>query len=345
MTDLKATPEDVRYAYRLLLGREPDETGLQHYQAWVESGDRDPSALAQTILESAEYQAKHPRHAGIEVTKRSEMDRLPLHSQACSQEQLESPEFRHWAASMHETPGRLHRKLWEFCFIAQALHERSLLRGGCRGLGFAVGNEPLPALFASLGCSILATDLGADASDATSWINSNQHADSVAQLNARGLCDPDVFAANVRFGEVDMRIIPGNLRGFDFLWSSCALEHLGTLQLGMDFVWKAMACLQPGGVAVHTTEFNCDSNDATIETGSGVIYRRRDLEALVARLREAGHEVEPLDFYLGESDADRYVDEPPYQEMPHLKLRLGPFASTSFGLIVRKGGTPESVNT
>ena len=54
---------------------------------------------------------------------------------------------------------RLHRKIWEFCFIAQALDERGMLARGRRGLGFAVGTEPLPAMFASRGCAIVATDL------------------------------------------------------------------------------------------------------------------------------------------------------------------------------------------
>ena len=38
------------------------------------------------------------------------------------------------------------------------------------------------------------------------------------------------------YREVDMRAIPTDLRGFDFAWSSCALEHLGSLGAGMAFV-------------------------------------------------------------------------------------------------------------
>jgi hypothetical protein len=155
-------------------------------------------------------------------------------------------------------------------------------------------------------------------------------------LNSRSICPNDAFVERVAFREVDMRVIPEDLRGFDFLWSSCALEHLGGLPCGIDFVMNAMDCLKPGGVAVHTTEFNCESDDATVETGHSVIYRKRDLLALAGRLAAMGHTIEPFDFDLGDTEADHYVDEPPYAGRTHLKLRLGGFTSTSFGLIIRK---------
>src|SRR6266542_2731592 len=81
-----------------------------------------------------------------------------LHSCPCTQEQLESPTFRWWIEQVGLGHG-LHRKLWEFAYVAQALYERGVLGPGKRGLGFAVGQEPLPALFASRGCTIVASDL------------------------------------------------------------------------------------------------------------------------------------------------------------------------------------------
>jgi hypothetical protein len=69
-----------------------------------------------------------------------------------------------------------------------------------------------------------------------------------------------------------------------------------------------------------------------------VIYRKRDLLALRDALEAKGHVVEPFDFDFGDSEADRHIDEPPYGGKPHLKLRIDGFASTSFGLIVRKSG-------
>ncbi len=261
---------------------------------------------------------------------------LPLKSGLCTQAQLLSPVFQDWVAAMCEQRGVLHRKLWEFAFIAQALHERGMLQAGKRGVGFAVGREPLPALFAARGCEILATDLGDDAEDAPIWKRSAQHADSLAHLNDRALCDPEAFEQRVRFRPVDMRALPADLGVFDFMWSSCSMEHLGGLEAGKSFVMNALQHLKPGGVAVHTTEINVSSNTRTQEDGIAVIYRRRDLRELARRLRAAGMWV-TLDLRDGGLSADRVVDLPPYNTgVPHLKLSLFGYVSTSFGLIIER---------
>ena len=51
-----------------------------------------------------------------------------------------------------------------------------------------------------------------------------------------------------------MRDLPDDLGSFDFIWSSCSFEHLGSLGEGERFVLEALRFLKPGGVAVHTTE-------------------------------------------------------------------------------------------
>lgn len=336
MSDLKATNDDVRYAYRLLLGREPDPEGFKHYCDRIELEGLDPVALAKHIIGSAEFSKKHGVLARLDTGSCPPPGVVLLRCQACTQAQIESPAFRYWASQLGEMPGMLHRKLWEWCFITQALYERGMLMQGRRGLGFAVGNEPLTGLFAKLGCPIVATDVGEEIARRDGWVDTNQHANGFEQLNQRGLCPPDKFADRVRFREVDMRAIPGDLREFDFLWSSCALEHLGSLRAGADYVLAAMDCLRAGGVAVHTTELNCDSDAETVEVGGSVIYRRHDLLALADVLRKEGHQVAQFDFDLGTSPADKHVEDPPYQGSPQLKLRLGSYASTSFGLIVQK---------
>jgi len=258
-----------------------------------------------------------------------------LDSRLCKAADLASPAFRYWAAQIHER-FRYHRKLWEFCFICQALYERGLLRSGARGLGFAVGQEPLPALFASLGCQIVATDLPQGDPRATRWEESKQWSPGLEALNQRGLCPHDVFRERVSFQGVDMNQIPSELAGFDFTWSSCSFEHCGDLELGSRFLSNQMRCLQPGGVAVHTTEFNLTSNDSTLDRGATVIFRRRDVERMIEELRDAGHHVEPLNLTLGDHELDRHVDSAPYNADRHLRLALGEWATTSVGLIIRR---------
>jgi SAM-dependent methyltransferase len=188
----------------------------------------------------------------------------PLRSGPCSQVQLETPVFQAWLERMGESHLAMHRKGWEHAYIAQALAERDLLRPGRRGLGFAVGREGLPALFANLGCDVMATDLSPDDTTSAQWAETGQHASGVDAVNFRGIVAPEVLRSRVSFRAVDMRAIPADLRGFDFVWSSCSLEHLGTIGRGLRFILDALECVRPGGFAVHTTEFNLSSNRWTL---------------------------------------------------------------------------------
>ncbi len=132
-----------------------------------------------------------------------------------------------------------------------------------------------------------------------------------------------------------MNALPADLRDFDFTWSSCAFEHLGTLGAGADFVVAQMDCLKPGGVAVHTTEFLVSSDEDTVEAGGTVFYRRRDVEDLVARLRRLGHDID-VDFTEGTTPDDLHVDVPPYSDV-HLRTELSGYVTTSLALVVTKG--------
>ncbi|HEX5266157.1 MAG TPA: hypothetical protein VFW24_05245 [Acidimicrobiales bacterium] len=264
-------------------------------------------------------------------------------SHLCREADLRSAAFEHWAETIRAgwdreraAPGViLHRKLWEWLFIIQALDERGMLEPGRSGLGFGVGTEPLVSYFTGRGCRIVATDLDPLEAEAVGWDQTNQYAGGIDGLNPYGLCDPERFRAATSFRVVNMNAIPGDLAGFDFNWSSCAFEHLGSIESGIRFITAQMDTLRPGGVAVHTTEFNVESNDATVEAGGTVIFRRRDIEEMAGRLRAAGHHVE-CDFSAGDSEADRHVDVEPYTTT-HLRVSLGGYVTTSFGLIVEKG--------
>jgi hypothetical protein len=210
-----------------------------------------------------------------------------------------------------------------------------MLQPGRRGLGFGVGQEPLTALFASFGCILIATDLNEEKARQTGWVDTHQHAGGLAILNQHRLCDPIAFQQRVQFRYVDMNAIPPDLRDFDFTWSSCSFEHLGSINKGLHFLENQMACLRPGGVAVHTTEFNVSSDQETIDHGGVVLFRRRDIEKAAARLRIKGHAID-LDFDPGHGPADEYIDLPPYTHLPHLKLQLGNYVTTSIGLAIGK---------
>ena len=147
----------------------------------------------------------------------------------------------------------------------------------------------------------------------------------------------EALARAVEFRPVDMTRIPDDLTDYDFTWSSCALEHVGSIALGLNFIERSIACLKPGGIAVHTTELNLLSNDATIDHSGTVLFRRRDFEEIAARLVLQGHEVMPLNFVAGSTPLDDHIDVPPYSSNEHFKLLMSRYLTTSFGLIVRRG--------
>jgi 2-polyprenyl-3-methyl-5-hydroxy-6-metoxy-1,4-benzoquinol methylase len=266
-----------------------------------------------------------------------------LKSSLCTQAQIESESFRFWSEKLRPAwDGSRsglkilhHRKLWEWCFIAQALWERGLLRAGRRGLGFGVGREPLAALFASYGCEIVASDLDEASARKDGWVDTNQHAALLEVLNEHGLCPPEAFWRRVRFREINMNSLPKDLRDFDFTWSSCSFEHLGSIRRGREFIHNMMHCLKPGGVGVHTTEFNLSSNRDTIDHAQTVLFREQDISEMVRALQSGGHRIE-LDLTPGDDIYDRYIDLPPYKPNPHLKLQFGAFVTTSLGLIIEK---------
>jgi len=232
----------------------------------------------------------------------------------------------------------MHRKLWEWCAIAQALDERGMLTAGCAGIGFAVGQEPLASLFAARGARLIASDyLGDNAND--TWAETGQFGDSLSNIHWPGILSFDDFSSRVTYQNIDMRNLNKVPReAFDFSWSSCAFEHLGSLEAGIQFLINSLDCIKPGGIAVHTTEFNVSSNEDTLECGDNVIYRKKDIEALDLRLRRIGCAIENMDFDPGSEQHDIAFDYPPFYShgRQHLKLQLDRYISTSMLIIIRK---------
>ena len=247
------------------------------------------------------------------------------------------PDFRSfYEERLQEGPlATMHRKTWEFAYIFHNLNRQGVIKPGSRGLGFGVGSEKLPAIFASMGAEVTATDAP---HDVAGWRETGQYSDSLEDLFYPGIVGREEFERLVRYQGADMNNIPDELNGYDFCWSSCALEHLGSLQHGLDFILNSIEkTLKVGGVACHTTELNLSSNEETLETEGCVIYRKQDLERLCKTLEERGHWVQPLRFEPGDLPPDYLVDLPPYSSNPHLKLMLASYVTTSVGIVAKRG--------
>ena len=264
------------------------------------------------------------------------MQNAYMHSSIPITSDFDNPNFFQFCDKINVKHG-YHRKLWEFVYIFEHLRRAGVLVAGRKGLVFACGGEPLPAVFASLGCDIQATD-GPPEITNEGWYREGEHADGLEHIFKADIIDRKNFEERVRFEYCDMNHIPAHLVGFDFCWSACSLEHLGSLRKGMDFVVNSVEqTLRKGGIAVHTTEFNLSSDDKTMETPSCSIYRRRDILALRAELVARGHSVDEVVIPEGAAPPDTFVDLPPYGGFAHLKLQVENYVVTSVGLVITRG--------
>lgn len=230
------------------------------------------------------------------------------------------------------------RKMWEFCAIVQVATDELPTTYNRTVLGFGVGREAIPAWFARRGALVVATDRP---DDTKQWSETNQHSKDLKDLEYPLMLPNNEFHQQVFFRAADMNNIPLGLKGgqYDFVWSCGSLEHLGSLEHGLKFICEAMKCLKPGGIAAHTTELNIDPEGQTLESPDLSLYQQHHLDVeLRQRLRSQGDELFPIDFTLGESYVDRYVDKFPYGNY-HLKLDINEeYTTTSILLVAKRGG-------
>jgi SAM-dependent methyltransferase len=276
-----------------------------------------------------------------------------LVSKATTQDDMESAWFSYWCQQLKIAP-LYHRKLWEYAFVLQCLHDKGLLSAGTRAMGFGCGEEPMASYFASLGMDVLVTDLDPAQVAGKGWAETQQHAKNREFAYRKDLVSREAFDAQVTHQFVDMNAIPDVPQPYDLCWSICAMEHLGSIDAGMAFVENSLKVLKPGGLAIHTTEYNYLSDNDTRESGETVLFLRKHFQALAERLHASGHELLGPDYSVGHGVLDDFIDIPPYAyesqgwlinaqtphkdaDFPaHLKLSVAGYASTCFALVVRK---------
>jgi SAM-dependent methyltransferase len=332
-------PEEVDAALRNLSARvldgKPQLTYLNQRFRDYETLVRNLKSLASQ--RDTEFQT---RHAPVQA---SGPRFVPLKAKGCTEEDMHSDWVAFWCQELRK-PVSYHRKCWELCYVPQILYNEGKLREGCRGLGFACGEEPLPSLFAKYGARVLATDLEPSRAESQAWRESNQHLGKFEKLRCPQICADEARLAAIEGAYVDMNAIPEHLYGqFDFCWSICSLEHLGSIANGLDFIENSLLTLKPGGVSVHTMEYNIHDGE-TVDRWPTVLFQKKHLLQLADRLRAKNCVVYDFDFDPGRGILDGFVDLPPFfdpnnpalNSHAHLKLSLDGFVCTSFGFIVKK---------
>ncbi len=274
-----------------------------------------------------------------------------LISKVSTQADLESDWSRFWIRKLGY-PFLYHRKHWELSFVLQVLYERDMLRTGRAGLGLGCGEEPLPCFLASKGCIVTAGDKPLkDDGTQSGWQATAQYTNSLDVLFKREYMGRQDFEQRVGLQYVDMNVLPEALHGkFDFCWSVCVVEHLGSIRAGLDFLKNSLKLLKPGGVSVHTTEFNYLDTPATLDNWGAVLFHKKHVLELRDTVEELGGTMTACDFDWGCGVFDKYMDLPPYAHQPlksvqclppdfqppHIKLLVDGFPATCFGVIIQK---------
>jgi SAM-dependent methyltransferase len=255
----------------------------------------------------------------LQTALEASKDSFVVSSRICRSSDIYSDWHRLLSRALKSSNYKL-RKIWEWTFTIKALHSLGYLNGASSGLGFGCGTEPLASCFANYVNKILVTDAPPSVIAGKGWSDTNQHAASLEQAKYEWLAERHLLDKVMDFEYVDMNAIPGHLfGGFDFVWSSCALEHLGSKALGLKFIVDSAKCLKPGGIAIHTTEYDL-SNSSTIDNWQTVLFNEQDFSTrLPELLLQASKEDPSLDFEIVQLDCargtgfiDGYVDIPPY---------------------------------
>jgi len=262
---------------------------------------------------------------------------IPFGSDLCRIEDIHHPEYRSICKNIFKIPANYQRKQWEWIYIYQRLLEFNVLKPHKKGIGFGVGKEPLAAIFATYGCNILATDAPSENNE--EWIKTGQHATNIKSLQNPKIIKNIEFNKLCKFKTLDMNNHQEIPHGYDFHWSSCVIEHLGSLELIKNFLIESSKKLSQGGVAVHTTEFNLSSNEITHDKPECYVFRRKDLDELSMQLENHGLKMKNIIYNVGSHPYNYYVDIPDSQGNAndlHLRNLIGEFVCTSLGIIITK---------
>lgn len=313
---------------------------------------RDMKAIRLNIKNFGYELARDLAKTNLNIDEGLNFQHTNLKSKPTTQEDIESQWLKYWCQQLKINP-IYHRKIWELCYVPQAICDHfGTDKQQLSGIGFGCGQEPLPSLFASMGWKITVTDLHPDKAKGMGWMETGQHSSMLEQVFYPNIVNRERFEENVSLKYVDMNNISKDLHNsYDFCWSVCALEHLGSINKGLNFIENSLKVLKSGGIAVHTTEYNYTNEPETIDNWPTVIFQNHHFEEIANKLRNQGYDVAELDFNVGNQPLDRFIDIPPYaigegwiskdnwndiNQNAHLKLSVDGYPCTCFGLIIKK---------
>ena len=245
-------------------------------------------------------------------------------TQVATNAQLREPVAGGWISRLRPQ-GRSGPEHWRKIYTLQVLRRYGMLEQGATGVGFERAPSGMPAALAAMGTRIVAafpTLPGAQPKPAK----------LKRDLADRAPCSKSAFEENVSTRIASWRRIPEDLVNFDFLWSARANETLYSVAAAARFVEDAMACLRPGGIAVHTFSYDLAPGGRATPSTERVMLQQGDVERIALLLVSRGHEV--AQFKIDASDpilTPAVAEGGEHRRMDH----------TMVGLIARKVPLPE----
>jgi hypothetical protein len=97
------------------------------------------------------------------------------------------------------------------------------------------------------GCDLTCTDLP-KVNNYSDWLNVTAGKKSDFYYEELAV-ERKIFDQRITFKEVDMNNLPKDIlnNSYDFLWSTCSIEHLGSIGAGFNFILNSLKCLKKGG--------------------------------------------------------------------------------------------------
>lgn len=346
-TPRNLSTEMVEWGFRLLGGRAPlNETEFASFQALP---DMDAMRRAFTNLPefhaffSAVLTGRPSWTMPLFLLRPPQDPALPWRftppdlyrpvSQICTAAQFQEPAFLEIVQAMAMQP-RQSRAQWEQAWIVSMLATEQLLAPGKSGVWFGAGRERIASLLASRGVAVTGTDDPRTTASAVAPLTAQEA--ETRRLNAfhPDIVDIQDFDTLVSWATSPEEATGGVWGSFDFCWSVGEAGRLGSIAAALDFIEASLSVLCPGGLALHTFALNLSSDIATWELPDLAVLRRRDIEALAARLAASGHALLPLNTHPGHDPADEAETPAPRAH----RQRQGFAVVTSFGLAIRKAG-------
>ena len=182
---------------------------------------------------------------------------------------------------------------WRKVYTLQVLRRYGMLEHGATGVGFEPSPSGVPAALAAMRTKVVAAFPARPGHPLNAELLKRD-------LAGRAPCDKAAFDENVEVRIASWRRIPEELVNFDFLWSTRANERLYSVAAAAQFVEDAMACLRPGGLAVHVMSYDLSPGGRGIPSTDRILLQQGDVERIALVLVSRGHEV--AQFKIGAAD-------------------------------------------